>query len=198
MASEQDQESHLLRRRHEHITFEQIKGAGMRPHAKRKLLSRRPLVLALSTIFILSVLLVAALRFAVHDNSGDSLPSFVTSQATDFTPYYFSRNALPHSLKLKQTGTSLSQGILVFTLLDSRDQAIGITQQKVPDELKNSILQGDESFATSHGTASISHINDGRMTGSLLTKEGTLILINTSAPIETDIFKDILRSFSPL
>jgi len=154
-------------------------------------------------ISIISCLVISAAAIGLfvaqkgHSNP-DALPNSVVSQITEFTTYYFTNNSLPDGLHLKPGSTSYSGGVLVFSLVTSRDETIGITEQALPAEFTNSKLQGQDSIETANGKATITSLNGGRTTGSLVTKDGTFILLNTQSPVELSTIKDILRGFTKL
>ncbi len=160
--------------------------------------SSHKLSLVIGLLLALITLLSLALFIFLRAEDRKGLPANVTSNVQDFTLYYFDKNIPPDQLSLREETVNFSGGLLVFTLVNQLGQTLSITEQKLPDDLQNSTLQGDENFDTTYGKATISSIDDGRTTGSLLTKDSTLILLNSADPIDLNNIKNVLRSLSPV
>lgn len=155
----------------------------------------KKILISLSTALV-TVLLIGAFSL-MHHKRAQPLPAVITNSRA-FNMYYFKSNQPPNGLRLRPGSASLTNGTLVYSLVDDKNEVIGITEQKLPEEFTNSVLQGTEVVQTSHGKATISNIAGGRTTGSLTTTDGTLILVNTDDPISADTIKEVLRSLSPI
>ena len=119
-------------------------------------------------------------------------------ETTAFTSYAFDTVILPGGLKIDEKSITYDGSILLYSLTDENDRSIGISQQSIPKDFSSSILQGDEDFSTPIGTATFSNTLDGRLTGTILTKDRTFIILNTQSTIETTVFKDIIRALRPI
>lgn len=164
----------------------------------------RKFVMIGGTIIVVSGVVFGAFLLGKQSHAPAVIPTETTEvmaatmEIREFKPYYFENETLPANLQLVPSSTSYSNGLLFFTLSTAAGQKITITQQKLPDELASSTLQGDENFNTINGKATVSSTVDGRMTGSLVTDDGVLIILNSNDVIDPSLFKNILSSFRTL
>lgn len=153
---------------------------------------------------VVAVVITAGIGYYFSNDDGNktasvSVLSSISEQVskTEFSVYAFGDSA-PNNYTIESNTVTYSEGILLYNIKSPNGQVVSITQQKLPPNLSTSTIQGDESFDTAHGRATFAQTSEGRLTGSLLTKDGTLVLINTIYPVEESIFKDVLRFLEPL
>lgn len=144
-------------------------------------------------------------KLTTNDSGADSSSTFKitdvlgsTTERPSFQTYSFENNSPPASLEIDDSSITYDKGILLYRLNTPSGQSVTVSQQQLPEGLTSSVLQGDESFDTPVGKATFSNTSDGRLTGSLVTKDGVFILVNTSDPIEETTIKDILRFLRPV
>lgn len=161
--------------------------------------NKRPFraLIMLALLFVIATsLLVAKLTLNRPQTTlnPNALPAALLAQIQNFTPYYFSGNTPPAALHLKAGTATYSNGILLFSLQTPKNEQITITEQAVPKDFAKARLQGDETFTTASGRATVSSVIGGRTTASLITDSQTLVLLNTADHVELSIIKDVLHS----
>jgi hypothetical protein len=117
------------------------------------------------------------------------------SQIHDFTPY--NPEVLPSGLTIDKSKTTFSQGILTFQLTNPIGQKVAVTEQVSPAGMADAHYDADKVDGVD-GIGYLSH-DKTRTYGTLFAtgkdNKPTLVLVNTTDPIPTENFKDLLRSF---
>lgn len=153
------------------------------------------LLLVIITLVILLAAGVLAWRFSLpHDQK---LPANITSQTHNFTPYFYAKNP-PAGLKLDTDNVTYNQGILLFRLTNKAGQSVSISEQALPEDLKNSRPQSKDTIDGVPGFAALAH-TDGRSAITFIAKNpDALIVINTKDSVDTDALKDLTRQLRPI
>ena len=162
----------------------------MRYYSRRKIIA-----MSLGLIVVSSLATFAIIGFGSSDESETDVVAVLgeTHRTIPFTIYSFDPASVPGGFSIDEDSINYDKGLLAFRVIDTNGNAVAITQQALPRSLVNSSLQGDESFSTQYGEATFSITSDGRLTGSLATQQGTLILLNSGDSVTEHSFKDIIR-----
>ncbi len=125
---------------------------------------RRKIIVSSIVFGIIAAAAVTATVVLTKDNEtppdaaatlGDNtnvLPQSVISRVSTFTPYYFANSVPPHNLQLDSDSITYSNGTLIIALVSpTNGSRVVITQQKLPEQLLESTIQGDENFTTPFG-----------------------------------------------
>lgn len=125
--------------------------------------------------------------------SPDPLPKKVLSQVFGFTPYYFVKDTPPGRLSLDESSAKFFGNALTFTLLDSKQEKILVTQQVLPTTGYKK-LEG-ETAKTPIGTATIK-MGAGKVTAELITNDKTYITISASDFVSTGTLIDVFGNMT--
>lgn len=122
------------------------------------------------------------------------LPSKVLKQVFGFTPYYFTKDIPPARLKLKADTPKFFGNALSFTLVSPKNQTVTITQKTLPTDYSKAAKGDDKSLNTVAGTATVSAVQGGRIEATLITKDNTLITVESKEILNSGTIQEILES----
>lgn len=113
-------------------------------------------------------------------------------------PVYFYKDRIPANFTVEKDSISLTSQVLFIRMANDQDQLITITQQALPPDLTEEVLQATEDVPGADGKASIT-VREGQLTGNLLTADKkTLVIVNTTDNISIDTMKVLLRELTSL
>ncbi len=130
-------------------------------------------------------------------NTAQPLPSKVLSQVFGFSPYYFQKDSPPDKLTLKSGSPKFLGNALSYELVKSANESITVSEKTAPTGTSSLKTEGDISFETTIGNGLIGKPKDGRIKGSLLTRDKTLISLEAPESVNPDLVEAVLRAFAP-
>ena len=101
-------------------------------------------------------------------------------------------------MQLKLDSAKFYGNELIFTLANSKDQKVVITQKILPTNYVDAQQQGNQSFISPSGTGTIGSVQSGHITAGLITKDNTIISLDSTEIFNTATIKDILSSLVPI
>ena len=84
---------------------------------------------------------------------------------------------------------------LSFTLVNSKGQAVTINQKTLPTDYSKATKGDDKSVNTASGTATVSAVQGGRIEATLITKDNTLITVESKEILNSGTIQEILENF---
>lgn len=129
-------------------------------------------------------------------SSSQPLPSKVLRQVFGFTPYYFAKDSPPAKLSLKLNSPKFLGNALSYDLVKSAKESVSVSEKAAP-AVAAAKGENDISFETTSGNALVSKAKDGKIKGSLLTHDKTLISVEAPASLNPDVLETVLRSLTP-
>lgn len=154
---------------------------------------------AIAIVLVLGIALTVFLFFSKDKESQNTLLPNQQEivDATSFKPYFYPK-IIPGSFSVDQQNLSYNSSLLIITLKNTKGQKVTLTEQPLPKKFLNSKVISTEAISGSYGSAAISY-NDGSTVGTLLTKDKqTMVTVNSSDSVDSDIIKDLVRSLRPL
>jgi hypothetical protein len=125
-------------------------------------------------------------------NTNDPLPQKVLNQIFGFTPYYFEKNNPPSKLRLQTDTPKFYGNIFSFTLKNGKYEHVTVNQKTLPSDYKNTTDSTDETVTTDAGSGYISDVKDGHISATFVTKEKTLITLESDELLSSNVLKNIL------
>ncbi len=155
---------------------------------------RRSRLLVALSLYIGLLLVLGGVYLAHRHQSASgkatALPQTIAARAS-FPVLYPS--PLPDGYTLVPSSVSYSQGILFFTIR-SGTRAITLSEQATPEKLRTSSVHGDEAVSgVTDGSAAVS-FDGSRTTATVLSKHGTMVVLNTESGVPADTVKEVVRS----
>ncbi len=127
----------------------------------------------------------------------DPLPQKVLNQIFGFTPYYFENNRPPSKLHLQTETPKFFGNVFSFTLANGKNEKVIVSQKTLPSDYKNASQSTDETVNTETGGGYISEVKDGRISATFVTKEKTLITLESDELLSSNVLKSILLKLVP-
>jgi hypothetical protein len=148
----------------------------------------------------LSICVIALLVHFTGNGSTlpDPLPKQVLTQVFGFKPYYYVDNKLPARMHLKPGSTKFFGNALIFTLVNSKNQSVIISQKILPTDYIDPQQSGNQSFISPAGTGTIGSVQGGKIAAGLITKDTTIISLESSDIFSISTIKDILSYLGPI
>jgi hypothetical protein len=141
--------------------------------------------------------------YAIHRNSknaavGTSLPISITSKITTFMPY------TPHLLDgftISLRSVKYSQNVLLFNMSDKLAETVTVTEQILPTSVEAARYPSATTVEGADGQALIDYSGTETI-GTLFSNPykgvPTMVIINTTAPIQQSDMEDLLRGLRPV
>ena len=143
-------------------------------------------------------IIICVLSLGIHFFKGSSevgvaLPQKVMSQVFGFSPYYFLDNNAPDNYTLDTNSPKFIGNALTFTLSNTKKEVVTVTQKALPSDYRN-LGESEKIFDVETGNAVVGGPKKGKNTGSLATKDKTLISIQGPDTVDSSTIEDMLRT----
>ncbi len=160
---------------------------------------RRAVLLVLA-LMVCSVLVYGVLhlvrRPGVRRPSVPRLPARIVSEVSGFNVFSI-KPGFATDFRLRPSSVSYRQGVLEFVMVNSVGKTLVFTEEALPSGFSPASIRASNQLNTEYGKVFITS-DTTRTTGSLISANGTWVIINAPNPIGSSLMEQIVQALAPV